>query len=115
MSAALAPRTDCPDRYPVPYVGNKQMNDPVPEARENLLILNIQRDVTDLRAEVRAINGQIESFRNRVDARFEKAEQRREGTRRPSTPVSTKSISNAAKTGKPSTLALTKSIPALRQ
>jgi hypothetical protein len=85
MSAVSAPRPDYPDRHPVPYVENKQMNDPAPETRENILILNIQKDVTDLRAEVRAINGRIDSFGNRVDARFEKvdarfekAEQRRE-------------------------------------
>ena len=105
MSAVLAAKTDYPDRYPVPYVEKKPMSDPAP--KPDLLIVNIQKDVTDLRADLRVVDGHIHSLRerfekcreddkrtldarfekvddgfDRIDARFEKAEQCREEDRK---------------------------------
>jgi predicted nucleic acid-binding Zn-ribbon protein len=105
MGVRLAAKTDYPDHYPVPYVEKKPMNDPEPNS--DLLVLNIQKDVRDLRLDLRVTDGRIESLRERfekcreddkraldaqfekvdarfekVEARFEKAEQRREEDRK---------------------------------
>ena len=65
MNAVSIRRSDSRDYYPVPYVGDDEMDESFSELRAD--VRNLQIHVTDIKAEVRATNSRLDSLRDRIE------------------------------------------------
>ena len=65
MNAVSIRRSDSRDYYPVPYVGDDEMDESFSELRAD--VRNLQVHVTDIKAEVRATNSRLDSLRDKIE------------------------------------------------